>query len=86
MAFSCPHCKQTATRDTSRAVSVLTKEAYYQCKNLDCGHTFKSIEQVIYTLSPSGMPDPTVYIPLSPRKHPKPDPSDQGDMFSSRGS
>jgi hypothetical protein len=81
MAMTCPHCKQIATRDSSRQLSSVTKEAYYQCKNLECGHTFKSYEQVVYTLSPSGTPDPTVYLPLSPRKQRQPEPTAQGDMF-----
>ena len=63
MPFICPHCKTVAYRRSSRPMSEQTKEAHYRCEN--CGHGFKTIEQVTQTLSPSGMPNRRVHISLA---------------------
>jgi hypothetical protein len=70
MPMNCPHCKSPAIIRTSRRVSVLVREIYYQCTNVVCGHTFKATIEIIKTISPSAMPDPAIAAQLSP--HPRP--------------
>ncbi|MGC6390000.1 ogr/Delta-like zinc finger family protein [Ewingella sp. S1.OA.A_B6] len=42
----CPFCHHSAHIRTSRYLSQQTKESYYQCQNIDCSCTFKTIETV----------------------------------------
>ncbi|WP_447886362.1 ogr/Delta-like zinc finger family protein [Serratia fonticola] len=51
----CPFCRSGSHTRTSRYLTEQTKEAYYQCQNIDCSSTFKtreSIEHVIRRPSP----------------------------------
>lgn len=68
MPMQCPHCKSPAMIRTSRRVSVLVREIYYQCTNVVCGHTFKATIEIIKTLSPSTMPDPAIAAQLNPKR------------------
>lgn len=45
----------------------MTRELYCQCTNLDCGHTFVSLVEVVRTLSPSSIPDPDIARQLAGR-------------------
>lgn len=80
MAFKCPHCGETAYTRTSRMMSLVTREAYYQCSNIECGATFKSYEQIFSQISPSAMPNPEIHIPWG-KKAPPPD-SRQLDLLT----
>ncbi|MDC7699565.1 ogr/Delta-like zinc finger family protein [Vogesella indigofera] len=62
MAFTCPHCEAVAHTRSSRRISRKLREAYVQCSDLECGHTFVTLTEVVRTLSPSGKPNPDVYI------------------------
>jgi transcriptional regulator NrdR family protein len=42
--FHCPICKNAAHTRSSRYLSENTKERYNQCQNINCGHTFKTME------------------------------------------
>ncbi|WP_188474415.1 ogr/Delta-like zinc finger family protein [Hafnia psychrotolerans] len=43
----CPLCRSAAHIRTSRYITEQTKEAYYQCTNLDCSCAFKTLESII---------------------------------------
>lgn len=62
MSMPCPHCSATAYVRSSRLMSPISKEMYYQCSNLECGHTFVGVTEVVRTLSPSACPNPSVQI------------------------
>jgi hypothetical protein len=64
MAFICPHCKSIAFTRSSRQATETLREAYLQCSNLYCGHTFKTLTEIVATLSPSATPNPKVFIRL----------------------
>lgn len=64
MHLNCPHCQHKAIIRTSKKVSDLTREAYCQCSNLACGHTFRAVLEVVETISPSAVPDPVVSAQL----------------------
>lgn len=69
MAFSCPHCQTSARRVSFRLCNPLMQEAFYQCTNLSCGHTFRSQEEVICSTSPSSSPNPLIHIPVAKPRH-----------------
>ena len=44
----------------------LYREVYYQCLDLECGHTFVACLEVIRTLAPSARPRPGIHLPIVP--------------------
>ncbi len=42
----CPLCTHASYTRTSRYITERTKEAYYQCQNIVCSCTFKTVESV----------------------------------------
>lgn len=67
MATKCAHCGATAHTRSSRYLSLVTQEEYFQCSNVSCGHTFSAIREHRETLSPSAMPNPQVRLPQASR-------------------
>ena len=65
--ITCPHCNADSTIRTSRALSETVRESAVQCNNPECAHTWIAHLAVIRTIAPSMIPNPKVYIPLSPR-------------------
>lgn len=61
----CPHCRSVAIARSSNVLTSTSRDLFYQCSNVDCGHTFRAVLEVNCTISPSAMPDPRVIIPLS---------------------
>lgn len=51
MAFPCPICGAVANTRSSRMISALTKETYYNCSNDNCCHQFKTFEGDPITLA-----------------------------------
>lgn len=62
----CPHCKARASVETSREQSTMVRSLVFSCTNYECGHVFTALLSIEQTLSPSAIPQPDVYIPLSP--------------------
>ncbi|CAX57465.1 Levansucrase regulator [Erwinia pyrifoliae Ep1/96] len=56
----CPICNNASHTRTSRYISGQTKEAYYQCQNIRCSCTFKTIESVTKILR---KPDAEISFP-----------------------
>ena len=46
MSMKCPLCNQMAHTRSSFYASKETKESYYQCRNIECSCTFKTLESV----------------------------------------
>lgn len=67
MRIKCPHCGADGTIRTSRPFSETTREASVQCTNVECAHTWVVTISATRTIAPSMIPNPRVYIPLSPR-------------------
>ena len=44
MAMDCPICGYASHVRTSKKLSNKTKRKYYQCQNLECSTTFKTLE------------------------------------------
>lgn len=64
MRIKCPHCGSKANIRSSRELSEISRELYYQCENVECGHTWRSLLSMIRTIVPSRTPNPKVFIPL----------------------
>ncbi|MDR7101443.1 ogr/Delta-like zinc finger family protein [Croceicoccus sp. BE223] len=62
----CPHCRSTVLRRTSREITPTFRELFYICRNAACGHSFKASLSYEYGLSPSGIPDPALNLPMRP--------------------
>lgn len=63
--MACPHCEAQAEIRTSRLLSNTMRELIYVCTNVECGHTFVAMTEIVRTLSPSATPNPKVLLPLS---------------------
>jgi hypothetical protein len=61
----CPHCRATAYVRSSNVLTATSRDLFFQCSNMDCGHTFRAVLEINCTLSPSAMPDPRVVIAFS---------------------
>ncbi|HHK5942953.1 TPA: ogr/Delta-like zinc finger family protein, partial [Serratia marcescens] len=54
----CPFCRSGAHTRTSRYLTEQTKEAYYQCQNIDCSSTFKTRESIEHVIRQPLPPQP----------------------------
>lgn len=61
----CPHCKGPSTIRSSQQVTPSYSEILRICANPLCGHVWIDSVEAVRTLSPSAIPDPEIYIPLS---------------------
>ena len=66
MRFRCPHCGTSSVVRTSETMSATVTWLYVQCRNLECGHTWRVDAEAAITISPSAMPRHDVQLPLSP--------------------
>lgn len=62
----CPHCRGSLRIRTSVGQHVFLRTAYLQCCNEACGATFRAQFEITHEMSPSGMPNPTVRLPVAP--------------------
>lgn len=67
MATKCAHCGCVAYTRSSRMISPVSQEEYFQCSNVACGHTFTAVREHRETLSPSATPNPLVRLPVASR-------------------
>lgn len=65
LGWICPHCKGWSTIASQKPRSPLTVELGFVCRNIDCGHTYVGLLEIVRTLSPSSCPDLSVPLPLS---------------------
>lgn len=68
IGMNCPHCGTRADVRTSLPVSRTMREAYFQCPNLACGHTWMARIEAVRTITPSALADPSVHLPISSRR------------------
>jgi hypothetical protein len=75
LKMECPHCAEPSNVRTSKTVTPTYREFYYQCPNIDCGHTWKAALSFIHTISPSACPRMGLELPVAP---PHPPANDRG--------
>lgn len=62
----CPHCHGRMRIRTSDGQHIFLRIAYLQCTNEACGWSVRAEFQMTHELSPSGMANPTVRLPVAP--------------------
>jgi len=66
--IACPHCRSRMRTITSRQLSTLVREIYFDCMNVDCGHRCVAQLGIVRTLVPSLVPDAQVSLPIVERR------------------
>jgi len=66
--IACPHCQSHMRTITSRQLSPLVREIYFDCLNVDCSHRCVAQLGIVRTLVPSLMPDAQVSLPIVQRR------------------
>lgn len=64
----CPHCKGSMRTISSRQLSDLVREIYFDCMNPACSHRCVAQLGIVRTLVPSLMPDKAVTLPIVERR------------------
>ncbi|WP_431483703.1 ogr/Delta-like zinc finger family protein [Pseudomonas solani] len=62
----CPHCQSKMRIRTSDGKHIFLRVAYLQCTNEACGWSVRAQFEMTHEMSPSGMPNPTVQLPVAP--------------------
>lgn len=68
IGMSCPHCGWRAQIRTSVEQSETMREVYFLCQNLVCGHSWVATLEAVRTISPSGLPNPYIDLPVLTRQ------------------
>lgn len=68
VGMNCPHCDCRAQIRTSHPLTQTMREVYFLCTNLVCGHSWVAHMEAVRTISPSGVPNPSVNLPISERE------------------
>ncbi|WP_263264911.1 ogr/Delta-like zinc finger family protein [Pseudomonas sp. RIT-PI-S] len=63
----CPHCHGKMRIRTSDGVHIFLRVAYLQCVHEGCGWACRAQFEMTHELSPSGMPNPAIDLPLAPK-------------------
>lgn len=62
----CPHCNQKMRIRTSEGTHIFLRVAYLQCTNEACGWSVRAQFEMTHEMSPSGMANPAVRLPVAP--------------------
>ncbi|WP_336194918.1 ogr/Delta-like zinc finger family protein [Hafnia paralvei] len=65
----CSRCGCAAHARSSREITMETKERYHQCTNINCGHTFVTMESYIRSIMVPGV---VTTAPPHPNKNNQP--------------
>lgn len=68
LGMPCPHCRTRAQVRTVKDLSPTLRWVYFLCNNLACGHSWVATLEADRTISPSGMPDPRIALPIMARR------------------
>jgi hypothetical protein len=66
--MACPHCQSRMRTITSRQLSTLVREIYFDCMNVDCSHRCVAQLGIVRTLVPSLVPNTQVSLPIVERR------------------
>ncbi len=61
----CPHCFGRMRIRTSEGTHIFLRVAYLQCTNEACGWSVRAEFEMTHEMSPSGMANPAVRLPLA---------------------
>ena len=80
----CPHCLSRMRIRTSEGTHIFLRVAYLQCTNEACGWSVRAEFEMTHEMSPSGMANPTVRLPIAnvaQRRAAMATPTDQPDLL-----
>ncbi|MGA4279040.1 ogr/Delta-like zinc finger family protein [Ralstonia nicotianae] len=63
MKIKCPHCHSRMHIRSSREMTLLSRELYVQCPNVECAYTCAAILSAVRTIAPSMKPNPKAFLP-----------------------
>ena len=72
----CPHCEAPARIRTSVEQTILYREFWMICTNVDCGHSWKAALSFVHTISRASRERPGLHLPLTPTAKPRVDGTD----------
>ncbi|MHC5192750.1 Ogr/Delta-like zinc finger protein [Pseudomonas frederiksbergensis] len=61
----CPHCQGRMRIRTSEGTHIFLRVAYLQCTNEACGWSVRAQFEMTHEMSPSGMANPSVRLPVA---------------------
>ncbi|WLH64807.1 ogr/Delta-like zinc finger family protein [Pseudomonas sp. FP2300] len=61
----CPHCLGRMRIRTSEGTHIFLRVAYLQCTNEACGWSVRAEFEMTHEMSPSGMANPSVKLPIA---------------------
>lgn len=61
----CPHCLGRMRIRTSEGTHIFLRVAYLQCTNEACGWSVRAEFEMTHEMSPSGMANPSVRLPIA---------------------
>ncbi|WP_085600764.1 MULTISPECIES: ogr/Delta-like zinc finger family protein [unclassified Pseudomonas] len=61
----CPHCLSRMRIRTSEGTHIFLRVAYLQCTNEACGWSVRAEFTMTHEMSPSGMANPAVRLPIA---------------------
>lgn len=61
----CPHCHGRMRIRTSEGTHIFLRVAYLQCTNEACGWSVRAQFEMTHEMSPSGMANPAVRLPVA---------------------
>lgn len=61
----CAHCRGRMRIRTSEGTHIFLRVAYLQCTNEACGWSVRAEFEMTHEMSPSGMANPTVRLPIA---------------------
>ncbi|QDQ89149.1 ogr/Delta-like zinc finger family protein [Alcaligenaceae bacterium SJ-26] len=67
LGMNCPHCQRRAQIRTSVALTPTLRNVYFLCENVACGHSWVATLEAVRTISPSGIPNPAINLPVMER-------------------
>lgn len=66
MRLVCPHCASAMRIRTSKGQHIFLRVAYLQCTSEACGWSGRAEFEITHEMSPSGIPNPSVRLPVAP--------------------
>lgn len=65
----CPHCESPGFIRTSEEVTILHRDLWLQCSNVQCGHSWKASLAFVHTISMPVNPKEGLDLPVSPPRY-----------------
>lgn len=75
----CPHCESAMRIRGSRLLTPTYRQLNMQCTNVACSASYRADLTLTHIISPSGIPNPQVQLPISPNQPQRAAANDTGE-------